>query len=420
MATHRIGFISTRLAGTDGVSLETTKWASALKTMDCECFYFAGESDHADDHSMIVPEAHFEHSDIAAIQDDLFGDYTRSRETSQAVQRLQNHLKEQLYRFVQKFDLDLLIVENAVSLPMNVPLGLAITEFVAETNIQTIAHDHDFVWERSRFAVNAAQDYLHTAFPPVLRTLRHVVINSFASEQLALRIGAHSVTLIPNVMNFEQPPPAADDYAADMRKVLGIAPDDIFLLQPTRVVPRKRIELAMDLTRRLGRKAVLVVTHSAGDEGLAYERFLHEHAAVLGVRVLFVSEFFSPYRVRTKDGRKIYGLADAYQQADLVTYTSSVEGFGNAFLETIYYQRPLVMSNYEIFKTDIQPKGFQVIGFDDFISDETVEQCQYLLENPAEVQKMVSENYELGRRHYSYKALEEHLRVLLTASTPRT
>ena len=42
---HNIGFISTRFAGTDGVSLETKKWARVLEKERFHCFYFAGELD---------------------------------------------------------------------------------------------------------------------------------------------------------------------------------------------------------------------------------------------------------------------------------------------------------------------------------------------------------------------------------------
>jgi hypothetical protein len=40
-----IGFISTRLAGTDGVSLETAKWADVFEGERFSCFYFTGELD---------------------------------------------------------------------------------------------------------------------------------------------------------------------------------------------------------------------------------------------------------------------------------------------------------------------------------------------------------------------------------------
>jgi glycosyltransferase involved in cell wall biosynthesis len=308
--------------------------------------------------------------------------------------------------------LELLIVENALSIPMNVPLGLGISEFIAETSIPTIGHHHDFGWERSRFSVNSASDYLGAAFPPNHNSISHVVINSFAASQLASRKGISS-TLIPNVMDFENPPPPPDDYAKDIRQELDIPPEEFILIQPTRIVPRKRIELAIELTRRLDLPCVLLITHESGDEGTDYENYLQDFAKLLGVRVIFGTKRINHYRSKLPDGKKIYSLADAYQQADLVSYPSTIEGFGNAFLETIYYKRPIIISTYEIFKTDIQPKGFRVVGFDDFITKETVRLARYVLENPEFSQQMADYNYETGRRYYSYTNLEANLRVLL-------
>ncbi len=409
--TH-IGFISTRFAGTDGVSLETLKWSSLLTGMDCECFCFAGESDWSTDQSYIVPEAHFAAPEIQTLNSDLFGDGIRTHKTSVGVQRLKNHLKTHLYKFIKQFDINIFIVENALAIPMNIPLGLAITEVIAETGIPTIGHHHDFSWERSRFAVGAAADYLRAAFPPTFSSIHHVVINSFASHELALRTGVASITLIPNVMDFESLP-QKDGYADEVRKVLGIAADEYFLLQPTRIVPRKRIEQAIDLTRRLGLKAVLVVTHSAGDEGMDYKHYLENYAQAMKVRLIFADAHFDYDRRTSKDGTKIFSLADAYQAADMITYPSTVEGFGNAFLETVYYQRPIVMSTYEIFKTDIEPKGFQVISFDEFVTDKTVEEVRQLLQNPNKVEEIVKQNYELGRKYYSFHQLAEQLKPLI-------
>ena len=41
----RVGFVSTRIAGTDGVSLEIAKWAEVIERVGIECYYIAGESD---------------------------------------------------------------------------------------------------------------------------------------------------------------------------------------------------------------------------------------------------------------------------------------------------------------------------------------------------------------------------------------
>lgn len=157
-----------------------------------------------------------------------------------------------------------------------------------------------------------------------------------------------------------------------------------------------------------------MISHSSGDEGHAYADYLREYASIMGVRTLFAASVINHQRDQTPDGRKIFSLADAYQQADLVTYPSTVEGFGNAFLETIYYRRPIVMSTYEIFQTDIRPKGFKVIGFDEFIEADTVRQARAVLGNPALAAEMTSHNYELGRRYYSYRTLEHRLSVLMS------
>ena len=408
----RIGIVSTRLAGTDGVSLETRKWVHTLGKFGHECFFFAGASEWPPERSYVVPEAHFYHPAILALNSDLFDDYRRTPGTSRSVNQLKDFLKEKLYDFVEHFQINLLITENALSLPMNVPLGLALTELIAETNLATVGHHHDFYWERSRYSVSSADDYLRAAFPPTLRPLRHVVINSFAARQLALRGGVGS-TLIPNVMDFDTPPPPLDDYARQLRSELGIEPEAYFLLQPTRIVPRKRIERAIELARRLELPCVLVVSHSAGDEGMAYKEYLEEYAALMGVRLILAADRISYERGRTPDGKPVFSLADAYQQADLITYPSLIEGFGNAFLEAIYYRRPILMSAYEIFKTDIQPKGFKVIGFDQVLTDETVEQARQVLLNPETAQEMVEHNYELARRYFSFRVLERRLAALL-------
>jgi glycosyltransferase involved in cell wall biosynthesis len=407
----RIGFVSTRLAGTDGVSLETGKWEKVLEDLGYTTCFFAGESDRPGERTYLVPEAHFQHSAIVALNRDLFDDYRRSSDTSGQIQSLRYHLKTHLYEFINKFDVELLIVENAWAIPVNIPLGMALTELIAETNMPAIGHHHDFAWERSRFKVSAASDYQFGTFPPILPSIRHVVINSYAARQLALRTGVSS-TLIPNVMDFEEQPAQSDGYADDLREQLEIDNKEHLLLQPTRIVPRKNIENAIELSRRLG-NCTLVISHQAGDEGVEYERYLYDFAKLMNVKVLFAADRFSHNRGRTPQGAKVYSLEDAYHSCDLVTYPSRVEGFGNAFLEAIYYKKPIVLSAYDIFRTDIQPKGFKVIAFEDFITWEIVHKTRTVLDNPDMVNDMVDHNYELGRRYYSFSVLERRLATLL-------
>lgn len=412
---ENIGFISTRIAGTDGVSLEIGKWAEVLEDMGYHCFYFAGELDRPEERSLLSLKAHFEHPDISAIDDFVFKNLVRPEEITEKIERIKRELAYDIKRFVHTFEIDLIIVENAFAIPINIPLGLALTEFVAETGIPTVAHSHDFFWERKRFSVNCVWDYLNKAFPPRHPFIRHVVINAEARNQIALRKGAAAI-IIPNVMNYAKPPEPPDDYASDVREALRIDENEYFILQPTRVVQRKGIEHAIELVRRLARKGVkarLVISHASGDEGDDYEMRLREYSELMKVNTLFVSDTIGDQRGRTRDGRKVYRLFDVYPYADLVTYPSLYEGFGNAFLEAIYFKKPILVNNYAIYLHDIRPKGFKVIEMDEYIREGTVDAVIDILRNEAKVKQMVDHNYKLAKRFYSYANLRRKLRFIL-------
>lgn len=412
---HHIGFVSTRFKGTDGVSLETEKWARVLESMGFVLFYLAGELDCPPERSRRVEAAHFLNPDIEEVQIGCFGVRRRSPAISRKVQELKDHLKRELHRFILDFELDLIILENALTIPLNLPLGLAIAEVIAETGIPSIAHHHDFYWERPRFAVNAAMDYLGAAFPPSLPGISHVVINSIAGRELARRLGLSS-TLIPNVMDFEHPPAPPDDYTDTVRADLGVGPDEWLILQPTRVVPRKGIEHAIELVGRLGHGARLVISHAARDEGSAYERRVRHYAELLHVNARFVESIISDQRGLTPDGRKRYALADVFPHADLITYPSTYEGFGNSFLEAIYYRKPIVVNRYSIFTTDIRPKGFRVIEIDGYVTEETVEETRRVLLSPELAAELAEHNYMLGWRYYSFDVLRSNLAGLVARS----
>lgn len=437
-SSHRhIGFISTRFAGTDGVSLETQKWATVLEQMEHKCFFFAGLCDRGEDISYIVPEAFYRHPEIdrlnqqaysgswtvtkeareahpemAHLHKDFFSIYVRPPAMTRRVDELKAYFKEELYKFARRFDLEILIVENALTIPLNIPLGLAISEFIAETGYPTIAHHHDFHWERQRFQINCVGDYLAAAFPPNLHSIRHVVINSVQAQQIASRYGVTS-RIIPNVMDFDAPPPKANAYSETVREDFGIQPGEYLFLQPTRVIQRKGIEHAIELMRRLALPAKLIISHAAGDEGTDYENRVREYAHMLDVTVRFEADQVQDERGTTKDGRKIYTLGDVYPHADLVTYPSSIEGFGNAFLEAVYYHRLILVNNYSIYEVDIKPKGFHTLWFDGFISDGTLAATRNALKHPEQTQEWAELNYQLAKRYFSYTVLRLRLESIL-------
>jgi mannosylglucosylglycerate synthase len=285
-----VGMVSTRFAGTDGVTLEAAKLAEVLAGAGYRVAWFAGELGERFQPGRLHPPAHFESEANRALEAACFGVATRSPATTALIRERTEELKGALRGFLGDFGVGLVVAQNVLCLPMQLPLGLALTEVLVEEGLPLLAHHHDFWWERERFFPNAAADVLGAAFPPVLERAAHLVINSAAARELARR-RAVEATVLPNVMDFERGPRRPGDPAR-YREAAGLAPDQVLLLQPTRVVPRKWIEATVELAARLpaagGPPVTVAVTHAEGDEGRGYGERLRALARARRVDLRFV------------------------------------------------------------------------------------------------------------------------------------
>lgn len=397
------GFVSTRFAGTDGVSLESLKWAAVLERAGHRCHWFSGLSDRPATRSLVDPEAYFGHPRIEALQDRLWNRDLFDPGVREEVGSLRESLGESLADFTSRFTIDVLVPENAITIPMHVPLGLALADFIRRHDFPTLAHHHDFHWERERFGGSAVAPWLDEAFPPRHPTLVHAVIHSGAADALRDRFGLDAV-LVPNVMDFATPPPPLLRPSAQVRDAIGLAPGDRLILQPTRVVPRKGIELAIELLHQLGDpRNRLVVSHEAGDEGLAYRDQL---IALAGEKRVDL-RFLDPQAPGSPT------LDELYQLADLVTFPSLFEGFGNALLEAVWFRKPVLVNRYPVFKTDIEPCGFEFVVIDGGITPATVRDVREILTNPSSTNSSLEKNHAIAAARFSYEVVESRLSELL-------
>jgi len=180
------------------------------------------------------------------------------------------------------------------------------------------------------------------------------------------------------------------------------------------VIQRKGIEMSISLAHQLELPNIhLFITHRAYDEGVAYWHWLKREAGVMQVNLQLVDHLVSTERA-TINGRKIYSLWDAYPHANLVTYPSTYEGFGNALLEAIYFKRLTVVNRYPVYNADIGPLGFEFIELDGFVDENIAHKTHDLLEQPDQVQAMVEKNYAIALEHFSLEVLEQKLRNILS------
>ena len=401
--------LTTRISGTDGVSLEAVRWREILQSMGHKVTFVAGKLDRP---GILIPELHFQWPNVVELHDEVIwgkGDYKKvEAEIFTVAGVIEGKLREILNRGKR---VDLLIIANALSIPMHFPLAVALTRVIEELKIPVIARHHDFWWERKRFLKSTMFPFFQRWFPPNLPHLHHVVINSIAKKELykRYRINSH---VIWDTFDFKSRQlQKLDSFNKNWRSDFKIKDDDIVFLQATRIVPRKRIELAIELVEKLGNKsAVLVIAGYSGDEGKEYEDYLRKIVRKKVVRVRFIGNHINSQRkMKTQ---KVYTLWDCFVHCDFVTYPTKVEGFGNQFIETIYFKKPIILTPYSVFKSDIEPLGFETILMPDKVTKNVISEVNSLIEDKKRRRKMVEKNFRLGKKHFSYEATAKKLQKI--------
>ena len=450
--SKNIAIFHYQVGGTDGVSLEIEKWKRVLEEMGHSVFLCAGDLGGAQGtliremyHHLPEAERLFRNTFIRLEDYDALG-YRK------AMEQQKEKLVAQLTEFIINHQIDTIIPQNIWSIAANPPLSVALVEVLRRFGLRSIAHHHDFYWERyggvaltCAAAIDLADEYL----PPRSPLVEHVVINSLAQQALMAHKGINA-TVVPNVFDFDGSSWKVDTYNADLLQRIGLRENDLMILQATRIVPRKGIELAIDFVRALNapeRRALLgkkllyngrrfdaesrivlvVAGYSQDDLTHHYKANLARKAQECGVDILFIEDWISGAR-GTKQGRKTYTLWDVYPFADLVTYPSLWEGWGNQFLEALYAKVPIVLFEYPVYQKDIAPRNFevislgsQIIGRDsvglvqvsaDIISA-AADQALIYLTNLEYRKEIVERNYRIAREYYSFATLHTYLERLL-------
>lgn len=448
-----IGVFHFQVGGTDGVSLEIEKWKLILENMGHTVHLIGGDLGSAQ--GTLIKEMFHHLPESKRLNKNTFfrlSDFDPAGYRDELM-RMTNVLVECFREVIKEKKIDLILAENVWCVAANPAVAPALEIVRQELNISAVAHNHDFYWERQDgFALTcaAAVELADKYLPPHDPDIRHSVINSLAQKELLDRKGIPSV-VVPNVFDFETPAWEKDDYNRDLRSEVGLGENDLVLLQATRIVARKGIELAIDFTRSLntpehrkilhekglydGRvftekdKIVLVLAGYARDDATGtYKDKLIQKADKTGVELLFIEDRVDANRGE-KDGQKIYSLWDTYPAADLVTYPSLWEGWGNQFLEAVKAKLPLIIFEYPVYKQDIKAKGFETITLGDTVSDyddvglARVEQgiieaaadhALKILTDSDLRKEVVESNFAVGLKHYSLDSLARYLGPLFT------
>lgn len=440
--TFRIGIISGKLGDVDGVSLEVDKWIDILSTMGHEIHTIAGKygtplQSIPEERQFTLPSIRFDSKEQKWYEGQVFPflqkhpPHITLKRKKYILDRLQFEGKEvasRLFEYVQNNDIDVIVAQNTNAMPMTLLGGMGVYELASERRVATIFHHHDFWWERSRFSNSHIDGLLSRIMPPTDPGLEHIVLSSYAAHILR-SIKRVQPKLVPNCEDFDNPV-WKDDYNRSFRKDLGFDEQDILIVQPTRIVRRKRIEDSIALLGRFIRRypqfadrTHFIISLYQGDEpDENYIQEIQRMADAEGIPVHLISDRVASERGVDGEGRKLYTNRDVLANADLVTYLPIWEGFGNALLEAIAAKVPVVTTTYLVYKTDIGIMKFKNIEIRDVygedgmlvIPDEALESMYILITDSAARTEAVERNFEIASREFGYQTLRERLEQILS------
>lgn len=338
--------------------------------------------------------------------------------------------------FVQRNNIDILIAHNT-SHPYNFITAVGLGYYFESLRKQHIIWPkvlvwwHDSYFEREQFANPNPVIQKYLKYLPGTYIDGIVFINSTQPE-LAKRVFkkfgvkrlneyfADRTVIIPNTHDItwnwkdrnwngkELNYPPKDNYNRSFFKNIGLTTmvesagftmnDVVVLLQHTRIVPRKKIEFAIDMAFELEKKflacgnkkctALLISGHS-GDEQASYKDFLaayfrlkKEEYPGSSVFMIFGEDHILSNRDIIVD-KKYYSFFEIPSIIAAVggigTYFSQVEGFGNNLLEMLAAGLPVVINKYAVYKTDVEPLGFDLPFVEDNIIDPDLIDTTYKL-----------------------------------------
>jgi mannosylglucosylglycerate synthase len=266
------------------------------------------------------------------------------------------------------------VVENACSLPMNLAASSALAQ--ALRGRRALLHHHDLPWQRRHLR------HLE-GWPPDDPAWAHVTVNELSRHELAER-GIHATTVYNS---FDTDLPRGRRTHA--RRLLGVAPDERLVLQPTRAIARKNIPASIRLAEALG--ATYWLTGPAED-GYATELDRLLRAARCPIR------------------RGVPGdldLTDAYAACDVVAFPSTWEGFGNPLIEAAVHRKPLAVGSYPVIG-EVARFGFRWFAAD------AAAAIDHWLRHPDP--GLLDTNERVARGHFSLASLPRRLATVLLAA----
>jgi glycosyltransferase involved in cell wall biosynthesis len=315
-----------------------------------------------------VPLLSPENPRVQTVQEEVL----EKTEKTEEFKKLKDDIKEELKPLFS--DLNSCIIHNIPSMPFNFAATAAINELTDDLKKRFIFWLHDTILVREEWKDSFGK------FPLTLlhhknRRITFVTPTSFRAKQFDALKGPYRIrriNIVPNGVSVEEYL-KIDETTKQLMRRMGLSFDDFIIITPVRILPRKNIELALNIVHELvhisGMKKIkLLITGPPGSdpESVAYEIKLRSIIEMrrLQESVIFCHDLISFKREFSNNKIIKWSVADVYNIADLVLIPSKEEGFGLPVIEAGAARKPIFCSRIppfqELIREDIEGYMFDL------------------------------------------------------------
>lgn len=475
----RIGIIHSLIGKNDGVSIvidQTVKAMSKHLEINIGNFFFLGA--HSSPRFNAQTDEVFWHK--SEVHKHILVNFNNKNTEGldELIHENALYAKQVIKKWVDENDIDLIIAHNT-SHPYNFITAVGLGYYIEELRDQGIIWPKLMVWWHDSYFERKIFSNPNSVIQKYLKYLPGTYVDSISfinNQQVELgkkvfrqynnvkldKFIANRTTVVPNTSeiswewenivieknSFIAPP--QDNYNNSFIKDIGLEQqakslgftlnDTIMLLQHTRVVPRKKIELAIDLAFELEKQfkknrknkcVALIVSGHSGDEQNQYQHNLYEHYTEKckadpesNVILIFGENNILSHRDIIVD-KKYYNFAEIPSviaaHGGIGTFFSEVEGFGNNLLEMISMGLPVVINKYEVYKEEIEKFGFKLPAIENSeLTTELVDHAYKLLTDLEYRNKVVLHNLQVLKENFDHEIIAKKLEPIIQNMFMRT
>ena len=403
-----IGVILPELGGYSTLSLEFLKWYRVMLDLGHDIYILVGKSRVTLPNLTIMADLYPDNEFNLNLSSVIF-DLTDDDESElESIQHLSIRLDSFFQSWIVNSKLDIVIVENFFSVPVNLPVSFALYNTFQKVPCKKIIKHHDAFY-RSSIEKLSNSDFIKkiilTCFPLVSENTYHVSSNRLIRSYLKEKCSVDSI-IIPYVINFKEPFQLSAASDCNLSHSFSLSFSDKLLINFSDLLPSSDLNLMLTLLNQINDASFKIISivreHKDYTDYYDYiiEKIIHQK---LESRIIIFKE--DEILNNKVDLDYLFSFSKG-----IISFDAGV-GFGQPLHMAIKHKCPLLFcTKAKMDWLELTDLGCKLLPVSNQLSDQDIELINHYINEDL---TWGEENYTLMKQYYSMNFLQYLLNSFL-------